>query len=173
MVRLLGWHRSVTTPRPPLARGEHVLATEHDAAGALVVATTLAIYHRMADSDGECSPWQRLGWEETGRVSWDPQRHVLDLTGAVPDPYHLELTLADRTRMVALSTERVAASQLAMMRVTLSDGGTAIIQARRQPSSAKVSWVVMLDNATDPHDPDVQARVCAAIRALRIELGLA
>jgi hypothetical protein len=153
----------------PLARGEHILATERDSTGATVVATTRALY---LQPDGDPA-WRRLGWEETGRICWDRHRNVLDLTGAAPDWGHVHLNLTRRSPMVALLNERVAACQLASARVSLPDGHTATVQARRRPGAAEVTWLVVLDRTTDGADPAVQAVVQSAIRALRTELGLA
>src|SRR5688500_7234025 len=111
---MVGAHRSEggrhRPARPSLPTGERILAAEGDGDGGSVVATTMALYHRANGS-----PWSRLGWEETGRVSWDARRDRLDLTDVAVSR---RLTLCLPPVMVALVRERVAATWLASRRLT-------------------------------------------------------
>jgi hypothetical protein len=156
---------------PPLAGGERALATDRDAAGAQVLATTFAIYHR--DSSSPEDPWRRLEWAETRNVSWDRWRGTLRLTALIPgSASDMTLTLAPHTPIAALARERVAATVLASERVLLGGRDTAVLSARRRPGSAELTWVVVLNGDADPDDADVRARVSSAIRRLRAETGL-
>ena len=156
---------------PLLAGGERVLVTDRDAAGAQVLATTFAIYHR--DSSSPEDPWRRLEWAETRNVSWDRKQGTLHLRALVPgSASDMTLTLAPRTPIAALARERVAATVLASERVPLGERDTAVLSARRRPGSAELTWVVVLNGDADPDDADVRARVSSAIRRLRAETGL-
>jgi hypothetical protein len=157
--------------RPSLARGERILAMESDTAGGRVVATNAALYHLPSSASG--ADWQRLEWADTGRLSWDSRQGLLSLVGLGPDgPYRLALALARRSAIAALCTERVGATRLASRRVALADGTTVVVQARRRPCSAGVTWVVLLDGAAELPEGDAQERVAAAIRQMRRELCL-
>jgi hypothetical protein len=156
-----GRHRPA---RPSLAPGERVLAVEGDGDGGSVVATNQALYHRANGS-----PWNRLGWEETGRVSWDARRDRLDLTDLAVSR---RLTLSLPRVMVALVRERVAATWLASRRLAVTEGVTALVMARRRPGSTDLVWVVALDGGVDPDEPTVRAGVLAAIHRLRADIGV-
>jgi hypothetical protein len=156
-----GRHRPA---RPSLATGERVLAVEGDGDGGSVVATTLALYHQANGS-----PWSRLGWEETGRVSWDARRDRLDLSDLAVSR---RLTLSLPRVMVALVRERVAATWLASRRLVVTDGVTALVMARRRPGSSELVWVVALDGEVDGDEPAVRAGVLAAIHRLRADIGV-
>jgi hypothetical protein len=156
-----GRHRPA---RPDLAAGERVLAVEGDGDGGSVVATTLALYHRANGS-----PWSRLGWEETGRVSWDARRDRLDVSDLA---VQLRLTLSLPRDMVTLVRERVAATWLASRRLAVGGGVTALVMARRRPGSSELVWVVALDGEVDGDEPAVRAGVLAAIHRLRAAIGV-
>jgi len=156
-----GRHRPA---RPSLAPGERVLAVEGDGDGGSVVATTMAIYHQANGS-----PWNRLGWEETGRVSWDARRDRLDLTDLA---ISRRLTLSLPRVMVALIRERVAATWLVSRKVAVADGVTALVMARRRPRSSELVWVVALASEADADEPAVRAGVLAAIHHMRADIGV-
>jgi hypothetical protein len=156
-----GRHRPA---RPDLAAGERVLAAEGDGDGGSVVATTLALYHRANGS-----PWSRLGWEETGRVSWDARHDRLDVSDLA---VRRRLTLSLPPVMVALVRERVASTWLASRRLAVTDRVTALVMARRRPGSSDLVWVVALDGEVDGDEPTVRAGVLAAIHRLRVDIGV-
>ena len=128
------------------------------------MATTLALYHQANGS-----PWSRLGWEETGRVSWDARRDRLDLSDLA---INRRLTLSLPRVMVALVRERVAATWLVSRRLAVTDGVTALVMARRRPGSSELVWVVALDGEVDGDEPAVRAGVLAAIHRLRADIGV-
>jgi hypothetical protein len=168
---MVGPNRAATRPggrhrpaRPPLDPGERVLATEGDGNGGSVVATTLALYHRANGS-----PWSRLGWEETSRMSWDARRDRLDLTDLAVER---RLTLSVPRSLVALVRERVGSTLLVGARVPVAEGATALVVARRRPGSSNLVWVVALDVDVDGEDPRVRAGVAAAIHRLRVDIGV-
>jgi hypothetical protein len=149
---------------PPLDRGERVLAAEGDGDGGAVVATTLALYHKANGS-----PWSRLGWEETGRMTWDARRELLDITGLGPDR---RVVVSLPRGLVALVRDRVASTVLASSRVPVADGVTALLVARRRPGSSEPVWVVALSGDADGDDPAVSAGVAAAIHRFRVDIGV-
>jgi hypothetical protein len=156
-----------TADGPPLARGERVLAAARDAAGTPVVATTFALYRR----DDEA--WQRLGWEQAGRVSWDPRLRALRLTSLVPrGAPDLTVGFARRTPIVAVARERVAATMLVSERVALGNRASAVLTARRRPGSAQLTWLVAVDGGVDADGAELDGWVLAAIRRLRAEAGI-
>jgi hypothetical protein len=145
--------------RPPLSRGERVLMTEKDSdGGGSVVVTAAALYHY---SHG----WRRLPWEELGRIRRTPDGHALELTrfGAAP----VRLRISASSRLPAVVRDLVAATELIGTPVTLVEGRTGSVSARRRPGTGETVWVVRLPDGTDPADPGVQARVDTAIRELR------
>jgi hypothetical protein len=156
------------TPAPPLAHGERVLVAANDRTGAPYVATTHAFYRRDGDDDS----WQRLGWEQTRQVHWDPRPGTLRLTALVPGAPTLTLGLGPHPAIAALARERFAATRLLAQRVPLGDQGAAVVIARRPPGAAQPTWIVVLDEGVDPDDADVRARVSSAIRRLRAETGV-
>jgi hypothetical protein len=154
--------------RPPLAKGERVLAGMADTAGAPVVATTAAIY-----LGGESRAWRRLGWVELASVTWDPRRGILRLVGLTEDEvYQVRLGDVRRPRLVALVREQFDASVLVSVPVSLAGGRTATVVARRVPGSREVTWMVWLRDGADADDPHVRERVAGAIGYLRAEIGL-
>jgi hypothetical protein len=158
---------SALTVRPMLLAGERVLATESNGAGPSVVATTLGLLHGV---DGA---WDRLPWEEIGRVAWDGQAGALTMSRLVhPEVGDLRVTLPRRSPLVALVHERVTASVLATVRIPLPDGRVGVLAGRRRPGTAEVFWVVALPDGVDPDQSDVAARVAAAIRWAGAEAGL-
>ena len=156
--------------RPPLIKGERVLAAERDkATGTRVVATREAVYYT---DPGSVQWWHRLGWEQIERVDWDATRGELRLASLLPESApDVALRLDRRMPLVDLARERVTATTLA--RAQLQHGGSAAgwVVARRSPAG-EVTWVVRLLNGVDPLDAAVQASVDAAIRRLGVHIGL-
>jgi len=153
---------------PPLVPAERVLARLLDATATPVVATTAAIY-----LDGGDHSWQRLGWVDVTRVAWEPRLGLLrlhDLTGQAA--CEVRLAAAGCPPLVALARERFGASLLTSTRMSLRDGRTVTVTARRVPGTREVRWIVRLDQQTDPDDPDLRAQVIAAIRQVRAEIGI-
>jgi hypothetical protein len=155
--------------RPPLGPGERVLAAEGDGNGGSVVATTLGLYHRNHVKGNHATDWNRLGWEEAGRVSWDARSGLLDVVG-ITAPDHLRAIVP--RGMVALVRERVAATLLLSSRAAVADGVIARLVARRRPGSADLVWFVLLDRSADGDDPAVRAGVAQAIQRLRAGIGV-
>lgn len=156
--------------RPPLARRERLLVKERDQAGAPVVATTVALYHR-GDADA-ATGWHRMPWEELGRVRWDRRQRVLELTRFPGGPTRtLRLRLPGVSRIPDVVRERVAATELVGVPVPLGNGTTATVCARRRPMTSELVWVVMVADGVDPNGGDTRARIATAIRELRVQLA--
>jgi hypothetical protein len=150
--------------RPPLLRGERILVEERADGSRPVIATTRALHHRGDQG------WQRLPWEETGRVRWDERRRLLELLSFSGDP--LSLRLGDRTRLPAVARERVAATELISSRVEVDGTGCAMVTARHRPGTTQVVWIVRLNDDVDHSDPAVHAAVDDAIHNLRRHIGI-
>ena len=153
----------------PGGPAEPVLATGHDLAGSLVVATSAAVY--LQDQGGPGRIWSRRGWEDVDAVLWDDRHQVLAFTGVEPGGlWRKELVLASRSALVEVARERVASTLLASTSVRLGDQPCARVTARRLPGSGKVVWIVVLNDAAGSN-PAIRARVQAAITALQAETG--
>ena len=156
---------------PPMARHERLLLTERDQAGTPVVATTLALYHR-SDPVG-AGGWHRMPWEELGRVRWDRLNRRLEVTRYPGGPSRtLRLRLAVTSRVPDVIRDRVGATELGGLPVALGNGTTATVAARRRPITSEIIWVVMLPDGCSPNDPGTRDVVSAAMRELRVQLGL-
>jgi hypothetical protein len=154
----------------PIGPAERVLSTGHDLAGALVVATSAAVYFQ---DRGGPAPWSRLGWEDVDAVRWHDRHQVLAFTGVHPGGlWRKELVLASRSALVDVARERVASTLLASTVVRLGDQPCARVTARRQPGSGKVVWIVVLNGAAGISNPAIRARVAAAIAGLQAETGI-
>jgi hypothetical protein len=155
----------------PIGPAERVLATGHDLAGWLVVATSAAVYFQ--DRGGPGRTWSRLGWEDVDVVRWHDRHQVLAFTGVHPGGmWRKELMLASRSTLVDVARERVASTLLASTAVWLGDQPCARVTARRQPGSGKVVWIVVLNEAASISNPAIRARVAAAIAALQADTGI-
>jgi hypothetical protein len=150
--------------RPPLLRGERILIEERAEGSTPVIATTRALHHRGGQG------WQRLPWEETGRVRWDAGRRLLELLSFSGEPLYLRLS--DRTRLPAVARERVAATELVSSQVEVDGTGCALVTARYRPGTTQVVWIVRLHDGVDHADPGVQTAVDAALHSLRRHLGI-
>ena len=155
----------------PIGPAERVLTTDYDPAGALVVATSAAVYFQ--DRGGAGRTWSRLGWEDVDAVRWHDRHQVLAFTGVQPGGiWRKDLVLASRSALVDVARERVASTLLASTMVRLGDRARARVTVRRQPGSGKVVWLVVLNGAAGASNPAVQARTEAAIAALQAETGI-
>jgi hypothetical protein len=153
--------------RPPLSRGERILAGSATTNEWPVIGSTRALYHRHgAQSDD----WTRIGWEEVDHVTWLPATGRLTLTGLTGGP-PITLHLGGPGRLPAVIRDRVAAAVITTSVVDLQPG-TARITVRRQPGTDALVWTVQLGSGLDADDPEVQQRVDTAIRQLRADLGL-
>ena len=155
---------------PPLLPRERVLVTEQEADGVPVVATTYALHHLYRS--GSLTTWQRLPWEEIGRVHWERRTGVLTMVQFPGGPQStVRLRLSPSSAMPALVRERVAATEIAAAEIALT-GYPSTVRARRRPGTSRIMWIVLLGPGVDPHDPQVQAGIDAATRDLRVRLGL-
>lgn len=145
-------------PELRLAPGERILIVGPDRRA---VASDRAVYHREASFAG----WHRLGWEQIDELNWDPDRAELTVTaGADQD----RRKLPGSGRFASVARERMSSTLLVQVRVTLRDGRTAQVTARRRPGSDELRWVVRLPGA-DATDDD---QVAEAIHQVRVLHGL-
>src|SRR5262249_54837279 len=125
---------------------------------------TRALHHRGPQG------WQRMPWEETGRVRWDARQRLLELLSFSGEP--LNLRLSDRTRLPAVARERGAATELVSSRMEIDGTGCAMVTARSRPGTTQVVWIVRLNDGVDHTDLAIQAAVDTAIRSLRRQVGI-
>jgi hypothetical protein len=155
----------------PIRPGERVLTLDRAPAGSLIAATAAAVY--LSDQGELGRTWSRVGWEEVIRTGWDDRRHILVLTGAGPSGrWRAELAVDRHSALVELARERVSATLLASAAVRYRDRICAIVMARRQPGSGKVTWLTLLNQAGDTEDQAVRAKAAAAIAALGAQTGI-
>ena len=155
---------------PPLVTGERALVKEEDAGGVPVVATTFALHHlSRAES---MATWQRMPWEEIGRIHWERRASVLTLVRFPGGPQRtVRLRLSPSSALPALVRERVAATEIASADIALR-GYPSTVRARRRPGTSHIVWIVLLGAGVNPHEPEVRAAIDAATRDLRARLGL-
>jgi hypothetical protein len=155
---------------PPLQSDERVLIAEEEAGGVPVVATTFALHH--VGQPAGTATWQRLPWEEMGRVHWERRTGVLTMVRFPGGPQRtVRLRLSPSSALPALVRERVAATEIAAAEIALT-GYPSTVRARRRPGTTRIVWIVLLGAGVDPHDPQVQAGIDAATAELRTRLGL-
>jgi hypothetical protein len=147
-----------------LARGERVLSSARLRDGAWVAATDQALVGagwRVLWSAASRAQWyDDVGTLEVAWLDDAGQRQdrslVLDEPGLLPETVH----------------ERVTATILLSRHLPVSGRQGVSVVARRQPGSDAVEWQVVADAGVDAADPQVSARVEAAVRAMASELGL-
>ncbi len=166
--------RDDVTALLPLAPGERLLTTTCDRGGAWVAASERALYHHGGNSPRRSAPgceWARVGWEEVGSASWDPDECMLTLRGLLPTaPRRTVLHIPDGAGLADLARERVAWSALVRTEIDMGKHGTARVIGRRQPGTDELVWLVGLPGQTDT--PEVQAVLQAALADLRSRLGV-
>jgi len=159
--------RAEVRAHAPIRPGEHLLAVARDAHGDVVAATDWALYQQTGEG------WVRLGWEQVNNADWDPQRHVLVLTGLTPAvPAWTVLHLSRDWGLPALAFERVSWAKVVDQRVSLGGQAGARVIARRHRGESPVTWLVILDHGLDPGDPGIQTGLESAISELRRVSGV-
>ena len=171
-----GWRRSHGVPDDVVSRlhtapGERVLAGAMDDSGSWVVGSDGALHLPLAGDE-----WQRLGWEQVDRASWDEDAERLVVVEVAdfgrPQPRH-ELALREPRRLLDLVRERVTASVLLTRHVPVAGSRGLKVVARRSPTRrGDVVWSTWLDEGLDPSDPSVRQAVDEGLATARAELGL-
>ena len=166
--------RDDVTASLPLAPGERLLTTTCDRGGTWVAASERALYHHGSNASPRSAPgceWVRVGWEEVGSATWDPDECMLTLRGLLPTaPRRTVLHLPDGAGLADLAREQVVWSALVRTEIDLGKHGTARVIGRRQPGTDELVWLVGLPGQTDT--PEVQAVLQAALADLRSRLGV-
>ena len=145
-----------------------MLAWTYDRGGAVVVASTLAVYVPDPDAAGEPA---RLPYEQVASASWDEP--VLDVVTVGPRRRRFVLELDEPGRVPVIVRDRVTASIVVSERVPLVGTLGARVTARRAPAGdPEVTWNVVFDAGLDPADPALRAAADAAIETLRAATGL-
>jgi hypothetical protein len=146
-----------------LAPGERVLAAARSTDGSWLVAT----------DRGLVAPGVRLDWSSITHAQWYDEETALsvayvDDTGAVGEhTFHV----ADPGLLPETVHERVVATILLSRHLPVTGRRGVRVVARRQPGSDELVWQVVPDPGIDPNDPQVSARVRAAVQQMRTELG--
>jgi hypothetical protein len=148
--------------------GERVLRVAADHDGRCAVALTRSAFYHRSDDD----TWLRTSWADLDHVRRDDQAGTL-VAGSVtrPDPVAC-LRLPAPGRLPAVAADLIAATVVTTTRVSMSDGHSATITARREPDTDRVHWIVTTDPALDAASPAVQADIDAAIHRISNDLGL-
>jgi hypothetical protein len=149
------------------AAGERLLAWGELDDAQVVVCTDHAIYW----------PDERVPWDLVVRGSWFEE--FLDLVvqeapGA--RSRQVRLRFDDPGKVPAVVRERVQWTVVASHRITLEhpDGrtGSAMLNARRSPSTGEIRWGVVFDSGIDARDPKWRAVADRALAGLREQLGI-
>jgi hypothetical protein len=159
--------RATARAHAPLRPGERLLAVACGAGGEVLAATDQALHQQAGQA------WARLGWDQVGRVGWDEQRHILLVTSLTPAvPARTVLRLAKDWGLPTVAAERVRWATLVDQRISLNGPAGARVLARRIPSGAGVTWLVILDHGLDPADPAIKAGLQSALTELRVVTGV-
>jgi len=121
-------------------RGERILVACPDHNGGYALVATNWALHRT----GEPGCWSRLGWERVTRVAWDGEACCFVIT-VLSGTARARLIVPARERGVLpeLAAERMTHSYLGRWSVPLGDGQDVLVEARRQPGTGKLLWVIL------------------------------
>ena len=149
--------------RAGLVRGERVLATALDSAGAVVVATDRALWLPAA------AGWRRLGWELVDWAGWDADEALLTVVqSGSATRHHVRVQPA---ALVDVVRERVNAVIVLSRHVVLSGRRGVRVVGRRSPGGQQIHWSAVLDPGLDIANPEVRRRVDAEVAVARAEIG--
>lgn len=151
-----------------LAAGERILITVSRARGVdAVVGTERALYWQPSGA-----AWLRLGWEEISRVSPDTDERCLVVTtishGA---PRHAVLASLANHRLLDFVQDRVAATRVVLTPISV-DGHELVVDARRQPATGRLHWLVGVNPRQSAADPGLPAAIDRAIEQVRAGLSV-
>lgn len=150
-----------------LAPGERVLIQARRAGDTRVAATDLALYWRPP-----ASGWMRLGWEQIVRLEGDRCDIGIAVIGIVDGvARRTALPLRDDRRFLAFAHERIAATRIIRSQVTI-DGRQLNVEARRQPASGRLHWIVGLADGAAGREPELPRGLDRALADLRTALGI-
>ena len=122
-----------------------------------LVLSSHALYHRTTQD------WQRIDWADVADVRWSTADSALLVSGLRSELVPLD----EPADLVDIASGLIAPT---LVLTTTTEIGT--ISVRRHPHSEALVWRVRLGHDIDPADPDVIARVDAAIHAMSADLGL-
>jgi hypothetical protein len=149
--------------------GERLLGWAVAADGAHLVATDRTLHLPVRGRV------HRIGWEAVDTAAWDQESATLTVVESARHgerPRRWRARLVEPGDLVDVVRERVNATVVLTRHVRLvGDLGVRIV-ARRPPGSPVLRWSAALDDGLDPADPAIRARVDAAVRAARAELGV-
>lgn len=156
----------------PTDTGERVLSGAQDDDGHWHVGTDAALY--LGSDDG----YQRRPWEDIEHATWDRGTRTLAVVEVADygqaQPRHV-LAFDQPGRFLELVRERVTASVLLTMPVTVTGHGKRVVTAvaRRSPTrTGSVGFSFRLDQDLDPDDPNVVEAARKGLEQVREQLGL-
>jgi hypothetical protein len=121
-------------------RGERVLSASRGCDGGYALVATDRALYRI----GEPGCWARLGWERVTRVAWDGETCCFVITATSgTGPSRLVVQARERGVLPELAAERMTHSYLGRWSVPLGDGQHVLVEARRQPGTGKLLWVIL------------------------------
>lgn len=160
--------RSATLGAPlHLTRGERVITRFAGTDGGHVVGTDRALYWCPAGA-----AWVRLGWEEIAWVEADRGTGAT-LVVALPagTPWRGTMSVQGGQALLSFAQERVTATRVT--RTHIAVGGQQLwVEARRQPATGQIHWLVRLDHGLDSNDPALRSKIAEAVEELRGDLGV-
>jgi hypothetical protein len=146
--------------------GERVLATGEATSGT-VIATDRRL---LVPADEGFHP---IGWESVDRASWDRDGELLLVVETGPmgsGPRHHRLQVEEPGRLVDVVREQVNASMVITRYLPISGERGVRVTGRRRRTQDRLRWVVAVDDGLHLDDPEVRAKVDAAVAAVRAEV---
>ncbi len=149
------------------AEGERLLAWGELVDGAVVACTDLAIHMPVHG---------RVPWDLVIRAAWSDEflDMVIQFEPGGPSK-QVRLRFDEPGQVPGVVRERIEWTVVASQQVALTHadgrGGSAMLNARRSPTSGQVRWAVVFDAGLDRADPGWRAAADAALAELRGQLG--
>lgn len=159
--------RPTAPPGIELARGERVLASDVTTDDSPVVATNHRVL--LPTPDGLAS----IGWASVERASFDQESDLLTIieTASMGSrPRRFRLRIEGAHALLDVIREQVKASVILSRHMVIADGKGVRISGRRRPDTGALAWNVTADAGLDVANPDVRARIDAALAEVRAEL---
>lgn len=159
--------KPIAPPGVDLAHGERVLASDVTTDGSPVVATNHRLW--LTTPDGLTS----IGWADVERATFDQESDLLTVieTASMGNrPRRYRLRIEGALALLDVIRERVKASVILSRNVLIADGKGVRIAGRRRPDTGALAWNVTADAGLDVANPEVRARIEAALAEIRAEL---
>jgi hypothetical protein len=115
----------------------------------------------------------RFGWEEIVCVDQDRATNAMVLIGSNDRGLsrRVRLPVPAKRGLLAFAQERVNATRILGTHIAV-DGRQVWVEARRQPATSRLHWLVHPDGGVDPDDAAQRGKIDRALAELRAALGV-